>query len=197
MCIAINEGDQYMKKIILSSSEKKILRMVIVFVLIQSVIAFAFVHMLSSSQQVNVNQTKQIDIIVEDKDYYRVPREYWLFVVSNSTEYLFMGRSSNKEYSVSELYESISKGDKLSLRYSETNTIWGKVNLVVDARSETETYRNIDEYNHAKKGVPAFVIIIFFIIELIFVGIVYMYFKFSSNTIKSFYKKAKNHLLNP
>jgi len=176
--------------------EKKLLRMVIVLALVQIVIVFTFVHMLIGSQQINVNDTKKIDIIVDDIYYFRIPRENWLFVASDSTKYLFMSRSTSEEYSVNELYKSISKGNKLSLRYHETHNILGKINLVVDARSETETYRSIEEYNQGKQDVPAFVSIIFSIIELIFVGIVFVNVWLNYNTIKGVYRKTKNHLFN-
>ena len=181
----------------LSLAEKKLIRIGIGLVLIQLAIIFIFAYMLIGSQQINVNDTKQIDITVDDIYYSRVPRENWLFVVSDSTEYLFTSRSTFEEYSVSELYETIAEGSKLSLRYYETHMILGKFNLVVDARSETETYRSIEEFNRGKQGVPAFVTIIFSIIELIFVGIVLIYVWLNYNTIKGIYKKSKKHLFKP
>ncbi len=184
-----------MKKTKFSLLEKRILRLVTVLALIQIVIVFTFEHMLIGSRQINVNDTKQIDIIVDDIYYFRIPRENWLFVVSDSTKYLFVSRSTLEEYSVNELYKFISEGHKLSLRYRETHNILGKVNLVVDARSETETYRSIEEYNHGKQGIPALVTIIFSIIELIFVGIVLMYVWLNFTTVKGIYKKTKNHLI--
>lgn len=185
------------KKIKFSLAEKKLTRMVIVLTFIQLVIIFFFIYMLIGSQQINVNDTRQIDITVDDIYCFRVSRSNWLLVVSNSTEYLFTSRSTFEEYSVSELYETIAEGSKLSLRYYETHMILGKFNLVVDARSETETYRSIEEYNRGKQGVPAFVTIIFSIIELIFVGIVLIYVWLNYNTVKGIYKKFKKHRFKP
>lgn len=186
-----------MEKNKFSLAEKKLIRIVIVLALIQLVIIFIFAHMLIGSQQINVNDTKQIDITVDDIYYFRVPRENWLFVVSDSTKYLFKSRSTFEEHSVNELYESIIEGAKLSLMYQETHTVLGNVNLVVDARSETETYRSLEEFNRGKQGVPVFVTIIFSIIELIFVGIVLVYVWLNYTTIKGVYKKSKNHLFEP
>ena len=180
-----------MKNIKFSAVEKKLFRMVIVLAIIQVVIIFTFVHVLIGSQQINLNDTEQIDIIVDDIYYFRVPREKWLFVVSNSTEYLFMGRPTFEEYSVDELYNSISEGNRLSLRYYETHTVLGKVNLVVDARSESETYRSIEEYNHGKQGVPTIVTVVFSLIELIIAGIVFTYVRLNYKTIKAVCKKLK------
>lgn len=184
-----------MKRTKLSSSEKKLRQMALILVLIQIIIVFTFVHMLIGSQQINPNDTKQIDIVVDDIYYFRIPRENCLFLVSDSTKYLFKSRSTFEEYSVDELYKSISEGNKLALRYREIHNIFGKVNLVVDARTETKIYRSIEEYNHGKQGVPLVVAVVFSVMELIFVGIVSAYVWLNYNTIKGIYRKTKNHLL--
>ncbi len=180
-----------MKKISFSLVEKKLLRMVIILALIQLVIIFIFLRLFRGSQQVNANVTKQIDIIIDDIYCYRVQGEYKLFIVSNATEYLFDSRSTFEEYSVSELYESISKGDKLSLMYYRTHRIFGTVNLVVDARSESETYRTLEEYNKGRKGVPLFVVIAFFLIEIVYVGIVFVYVWINCGAFKGVYRTIR------
>ena len=177
--------------------KSKFTLMVITLGLIQLVIIFFFAHMLMASQQIDVADIKEIDITVDDIYYSRVSRENWLFVVSDSTKYLFKGRSTLEEYSVSELYESITEGTKLSLMYRETHTIFGNVNLVVDARSETETYRSLKEFNLGKQGLPAFLTIMFSLIELVYVGIVLMYIWVNYTEFKWVFKKFKNHLFNP
>lgn len=183
-----------MKHTIFSLAEKKLLRTVIVLVLIQLLIIFTFVFMFRNSQQINVNDTKQIDITVNDVYYFRVLRENWLFVVSDSTEYLFTSRSTIKEYSVSKLYESIHEGDELFLMYKETYTVLGKVNLVVDARSKTETYRTIEDYNDGKQGIPVFLVVVFSIIEIVFIGIVFVYAWINYIIFKGVFRKIKQLL---
>ena len=173
-----------MKRKKFSLSEKKLVRTVIVFFIIQLFIIFTFIYTLIGSQQISVNDTKQIDITVDDIYCVRVSRENWLFVVSNSTKYLFKSRSTFEEFSVSELYEVVSEGDKLSLMCYETNTIFGKVNLVVDAHSETETYRSIEEYNRGRQGLQPVVVMIFTIIETVFVGIIFVFVWMNYNIFK-------------
>ncbi|MBQ8880514.1 MAG: hypothetical protein IJY69_06725 [Clostridia bacterium] len=185
-----------MKKIKVSLVEKtKIFRMVTIFALVQLIIGIIFVNMLIGSQKINENDTKQIDITVDDMYKFRVPmaKTYWLVIVSDSSQYLFHSRSTLKEYSVSELNEAISIGSKLSLMYKEEDGIFGKTNLVVDARDETEIYRTIEEYNRGRQGVSFFVIVIFSIIEVIFVGIIAIYVWINYNVFKGFYKKIKKH----
>ncbi|MBO5906559.1 MAG: hypothetical protein J6Q85_00200 [Clostridia bacterium] len=184
-----------MKRTSYSLVEKKLFRAVILLALIQLVIIFIFVYILIDSKQINVNDTKQIEITVDDVCCFRVARENWLFVSSGTTKYLFKGRPTLEEHSVSELYESISEGDKLFLMYRETYEIIGKVNLVVDARSETEAYRTIEEYNRGKQGVLFFVSIGFSIIEIVFVGIVLVYVWVSYSTFKGVCIKIKSKRL--
>ncbi len=171
--------------------EKKLLRTVIALVLIQLLFIFSSIHMFICSQPISVNDTKQIEITVDDIYFVRVPRENWLVVVSDSTKYLFKSRLTFEECSVDELYESISEGNKLSLKYYEEYNILGKFNLVVDARTESEIYRTIEGYNQSKQGVTTLVVIIFSIIELVFIGIICLYVWLNHNTIKGVYQKVK------
>ena len=173
--------------------EKKVLRIFTIFVLVQLIIAFIFICMLAESQQINVDDIKQIDITIDDVYYFRVPRNNWLFIVSDSSKYLFKNRSTSEEYSVSELYEAISEGSELSLIYQEKDTIFGKTNLIVDARTKTEVYRTLEEYNRAKQGLPLIVIIFFSIIEVIFVGIFAVYVWINFNVFKEIYRRIKKY----
>lgn len=182
-----------MKKSKFSSDEKKLFRVLLALILLQSVTVFIFSHMLFESRQVNIRDTKEIDIIVDDFYRYRVSKEAKLVIVADGNEYLFNSRSSFAEYSVDELYNSISEGSCLSLIYYETYEISGRVNLVVDARSENEIYRTIEEYNRGKQGLPVFVVIIFFATEIVFVGIILLYVRTKCSIFKSIFRKITKH----
>ncbi|MBQ2273271.1 MAG: hypothetical protein II337_07415 [Clostridia bacterium] len=184
-----------MKKIKLSLAEKKLLKTVIALILIQ----FAIVLILTPSMNpkpIGIEDTKQIDITVDDIYYFKFSKgDSWFVVVSDSTRYIFIGRPTFEGYSVSELYRSIHKGDKLSLMYRETYNILGRVNLVVDARSGSEIYRTIEEYNVGAQYTKVFVAILFSIIEIVFIGIIFVYVWLNHNVIKGFYRKIKKHLV--
>ena len=166
----------------------------IVLTLIQLVIIFTFVYMLHNSQQININETKQNSLHVDDIYYYRMAKENNLLVVADSQYYLFTSRSTLKEHSVHDIYESISIGDRLSLTYYEAHSlIWGQLNIVVEAHSETETYRTLEEYNRGREGLPVFVVVFFSIIELIFGGVVFVYVWIHYGTFKGVYRKIKKH----
>lgn len=184
-----------MKKIKYSVVEKKLIRNVFISVLIQVCIIVMFFMAFNTSHPIDITDTKQAEITVDDIHYRvtqaRYSKTYWLIISENSTEYIFSSLKPSAEYSVNELYKSISVGDRLSLRYYETFNILGKINLVVEARTETETYRTLEEYNNAKQGVDIFVIILFFVIEVIFCAIAVLFFAFSKNTRKSICRKIK------
>lgn len=180
-----------MKKIKLSLTEKKLLRTLLAFVLVQILIVIAFVRLFGGSQPVALHDTKQIDIIVEDIFAANVLREDRLVISADSEKYVLSNHSRREKYSVNELYKSISEGDSLTLTCYEDYNIFGRVNIVVGARNETEIYRSIEEYNRSKEGVPAFVAVMFSVIELIFIGIVIVCVWLNRNIIKSLCRKTK------
>lgn len=183
-----------MKKIKYSVVEKKLIRNVFISVLIQVLIIAMFFMAFNTNHPIDITDTEKTEITVDDI-YYRITRgrhsTYWLIISENSTEFIFLSLEPSAEYSVNELYESISVGDRLSLRYYETFNILGKINLIVDARTETETYRTLEEYNKSKQGVDIAVIVIFSVFELLFCAIVFISFALDKNTIKSIYRKVK------
>ena len=180
-----------MKNTKFSSTQRKILRVVIALILIQIAIIVVLGCMLESSKQVDASDLKRIDITVDDVYDIKITRESWLIVESDSTKYLFTGLSTYDECSVDELYESIQKGDKLSLMYQETYNILGKVNLVVDARSEFGIYRSIDEHNEGKHGLVAFVLVMFAVIEFFFAGIALVYVWIHYSTFREIFRRIK------
>lgn len=181
-----------MKKRKLSLVEKKGVKAFLLLFLIQFVIILSFLCLARGSQQIDTNDIKQIDITVDNIYIIRVPKEDWLFVIADSTYYLFTSRPTFEDYSVHELYNSISKGDSLSLAYYELDSILFKgVNTVVDARTETEVYRTFKEYNRGKQGVYIFIVILYSMIEIVFIGIAIIYTWINSNIIKSVFRKHK------
>lgn len=184
-----------MRKIKFSLEEKKTVRAIVVFVLIQFLIILVFVRALNMSRPIKAKDTKQIDITVEDTYCIRLGRRYsenLFVVVADSKKYWFEYHRSFDKYSVDQLYQSISEGDKLHLTYYETSYIvFGNVNVVVDAQTETETYRSFESYNQAKRGLPTLVAIVFSIIELVFVAIVLLYVWLKKNTVRELCNKVK------
>lgn len=185
-----------MKKIKYSVVEKKLIRNVFISVLIQVCIIVMFFMAFNTSHPIDITDTKQAEITVDDTYCRFTGRRLttaWLVISENSTEFIFSGDEpfSGYKYPVEELNELISVGDRISLRYYETFNILGKINLIVDARTETETYRTLEEYNNSKQGVDIAVIVIFSVFELLFCAFVFISFALDKNTIKSIHRKVK------
>ena len=184
-----------MKKTRLSVKEKRVLRNIVVVTLIQILIIAAFVRTLNISRPIDVHNTKQSKIIVEDTYCIKGPKEnWWLIVVADSRKYLFGNHSIFDAYSVRELDKVIFPGDVLFLKYYEQYNILGRVCIVVDAKTETEIYRTLDDYNRGKHGLDIFISILFFVIDSAYVGVVVICVWLNYTTIKGVYKKYKNHL---
>jgi len=188
------EMEKLMKKIKFSVVEKKILRGLCIFVLIQLLIVVEFVYLFNSSGQIDIKDTKQVNVTVDSLRYFEGISKHsagHIVIVSGSTKYYFMNRSTSDEYSVSKLCKALSKGDTLTIRYYETERLFlGKINLIVDARVGAEIYRSIEEYNQGHKGATLAVVIIFVVIELLFAAVLAFYTIINKNTMKSAKRKV-------
>ena len=143
---------------------------------VQILIVVAFILMFNMAQPVSIHDTKQTDIIVEDSYLITTNKDQWLLIIADSEKYLFEHHSSIDTYPLIQMDKSISKGDKISLSYYEAYNIFGRVNIIVAAQSETKIYRTLEEYNRAKQGLPIFVVISFVIIEIVYYFIIFIYF---------------------
>lgn len=185
-----------MKKLKLSTAEKGLIRSVLIVILVQVLIILLFVNTWKTSHPIDVTEAKKVEVTVDDTYYLSLRRSSRLIIVSDGAEYWIESRVFSSETSAGKLYDTISKGDKLSLIYCERTTLfWGNVNMVYDARTETEVYRSLEKYNRKQENAPIFVIIVFSVIELLFIGFVFLSIWLQKNVIKCFYRKLKKHLL--
>ncbi len=65
--------------------------------------------------------------------------------------------------------------------------------MVVEAKTATETYRTLEEYNRSKQGIPIFIVILilYLVIEAVFVGVVLLQLSVGRHTFKSLFRKIK------
>lgn len=191
-CVVAQEDDGLMRKSKFSLAEGKNIWAIFVLIMIQVIVIFSFVLLWTSSRKIDIEDTKQAAVTVEDLFLIRAPGEDQLVVVADSTYYLFESRARSEERSVHELYDSISMGDRLALTYYVSGGILRKeVNRVIDARTETEIYRSFEAYNRGRQSVSVFVVILYAVIETVFVGIVFVYVWIHRDQMKSIRRKAK------
>jgi len=154
------------------------IKTILKFVLLQLIILLVFIQAGKNSIPIDIKDTKQKDIIVSDT--YCLPlgkfhNDYLLVVDNEETEYMFADVNS-ASYSERELEKLISKGDRLLLTYYEGKILlFIKVNIIVDARTQTQVYLTLDEYNEGRAGAPA-IIVLFSIIEFLFICFTILYF---------------------
>ncbi len=181
-----------MNKINLSPKQKQTLCSLIIFALMQILIILVFSWLLYKSKPVDLENTKQITITVDNVRYQRGPTEYYFIIYSDSEKYLFSNYGRFGEYSNRELYESISIGDRLTLTYyNSSSLLHGNFNSVIEAQSNTEIYRSVEEYTKLTAGISTAVTIPFLIIELVFVGVLILYVLNSKNTLIKIGRKLK------
>ena len=151
-------------------------RSLAIVLVIQTLILLLFLGSIYESKPVNIEDTKQETIIVEDTKYDRFLRERRFIVYSNHSKYRFSSIAVTSTYHTnSELNEDIVPGDRLSIIYTERYSLFGKVKWVIDARDETQVYRSMETYNKDKQGIVVVVIILFAFIELVFSACVFIY----------------------
>ena len=176
---------------------KNIIKTYIPFLFVQLLFLLLFIRIFSISQPIDISETIQIDIVVEDIRWVDRFRDNEMAVVADSTEYFFKSRATPNEPSIHELYNTISKGDKLSLTYYESDRYLfrGKTNVVVSARTETETYRSLEEFNRGRQGTGSFVIALLSAVELLFIGFTSFIVWCDRKTIRNAYRNAKKRQL--
>ena len=72
----------------------------------------------------------------------------------------------------------------------EKGGLFGKTNSVVDARTETETYRSLEQVNASLKKANIVSIVFFFIVELLYLAVLALCIAFRNKT-KAFSKRKK------
>lgn len=170
---------------------KRIILKLIVFLVVQLIIVLLFLRGLSESKSVTINDTKQVEIKVDNVFYFRGISEYKLIIYSNTEKYLFDSRSNTEDYSIHELKEAISTGDKLSIVYYDGYSIYGKIRRVVDARTETIIYRSFDNYNKGRAGSVLFLCIIFVVLEVLYLSYLIIFVLLNKNLLLKLSKKGK------
>lgn len=180
-----------MKKIKLSSAEKRLMRFYILCIIGKLLIIQLFLTALIGLRPIKLEDTKQIDIVVEDIyiDRFRSQR---MVLFSDSEAYIINNRSSKDEYSISQLEELIFIGSELSLNYCEERYIWGeKYNLIVNAQTEEEVYRSINSFNENSKNGSQTLLIILIISDLFFCFGIILHTIDNKNIIKQLFKKYR------
>ena len=180
-----------MKKSKVSVVEKHLIVRFLIVLAIQLMALFAFVRLLDTSH-LDANDIKSAQIVVEDTRYSKIRRDYWLIIdATDANRYIFPARPTKSEYSTAQLNDLISKGDVLTVKYIEGLSLLGNSRFIVDARTEKDVYRSLEEYNRGKEGTDVVIVISFVVLELIFLSFVALSAWLDRKTIKVFLKRLR------
>ena len=131
-----------------------------------------------SRNTLNVNNRKVETIVVQDVAYAYVYNTHECRIYSNDVRYDFPSLGIEAEYSSRELYETIRKGEVLRIIYTKEYSLFGRYNLILDARSGETVYLDIDWYiSQVEKGsIGMIVILSLFEAALVFGVVVSIWF---------------------
>ena len=168
-----------MKPLKLSQAEKGLIRSALIFLFVQALFIIVFVY---TVRPISAMDLKEAQITVDHTFYIHSD----LSVDEGSDRYVF--KPEPPQPHPRKLNKMIHVGEKLSIRYYEVHRLFYTENIIVDARSETEVYRCIDDRGRISRPVA---IVIFSILELGSIGIVWLDISLKKNVIKDFRRKLK------
>ncbi len=168
-----------MKPLKLSQAEKRLIRTALIFLFVQVMLIIAFVYAI---RPIHAMDLKEAQITVDDAYYHK----YALVIHDGSNRYVF--QNEHLQTRTRKLSKMIDIGEKLSIKYYEKHRLFYTKNIILDARSETEVYRCIDDMERLSRPVT---IVILSLFEMGFIGIVWLYVFLQKNVIKDFRSKLK------
>lgn len=167
------------------------IKFIIIAVLVQILILTVYLVPLFKTLPPPIEEAKHITVLVDKFEI----GEHWAnrhknsnyIIYANSTQY----RIRKDGILVSLGKDSIKPGDKLSLIYFEDQGVFRNKNFAIDVRSESEVFVSSQEYyDTLPKTIAGWSGIIGFF-ELIFIGIVVMYFIEHKNDFKTLFVNSK------
>lgn len=161
---------------------KKIILSILVCVLIQAAMAYAFFAFLPEKDSIDRNDLQEFTITVENVEVVGGSKRTAskVLVFADGVCYRFRDRVFG-EPGPKDLVKQIQPGDTLTVFCTEdgSNYLFGQYTsnwCIYDAYSDTEVYRDIDKLNKDQKGMRPFLIIVSVAFELGFLFLVGGYF---------------------
>ena len=176
----------------LSTIEARTLRKAIIFVWAQILLIIGFLYLLNESLPVDISDTEQIAIIIDDIEVVKSRYSDQLVVYSNSIKYIFPKRTIlDNELTNGELSEMLRIQDQLQITYYERFSVFGKKNMIIAAQSENEIYRSYENYcSIARSGIVP-TVVVFSILEIILCGAAIVFVWLHFHTLKGIKRKLK------
>ena len=161
------------------------------FIIIVQLLIILFFWLLWEGSTSSTHVLKNTVIVVDDVKYENWSKGTRLIVFSADEKYEFPNLGYHTEYPNSKLVQAIEVGDELYITYYTQNRLFGSRNLILDAYTQTNVFRTIDEYTRSHEGLEIWVIIGFLLIESIYLAGSILYLK-CYNLFKAKRKRRKH-----
>ena len=151
-----------------STSYKQKNNFILYSILGQAIILFFFLPLLYLNKPISVDDCISAQIVVEEKEYNRTYNGHKHEILSNGNRFVFLHRSAFGENIPKENYEALQVGSHMDILYVRAVGLSGEQNLIVEAQSGSLYYLEFDTYNSQQEKIFASILLIFLIIESIF-----------------------------
>ena len=136
------------------------------FLLFQSIILLFCGALLYVSQPISLENCKADTIVVTEKEYILIYREYKCRIRFNDAIYEFPNLGAGDKYTSKSLFETIEEGEQINISSIKRYSLRGTYNLIVDAKGEKGTYLSFEDFNYKANSAFIGVIAISILIEL-------------------------------
>ena len=168
-----------------------IFRRILTFaILAQLALVLLFTMLFSESKPLSLDDCSTATVVVDETEYVRELGKYKLRIIADGKIYEFPDSGIFGGYNLRELYYSISRGETVTLSYTDGYYFGERYNLIADARGN-EVYLDFAEYN-ADRSVTSFAVMISFLrIELVLAAAVIVGILFHTEGLHPLFKKKR------
>ncbi len=146
------------------------------FIILQIIAIVLFASMIYNSVPISPEKVESASIHVKNIDNLPTYREHRVFVYTENDTYIFPNMASF-QLTNEELVDKIKEEEQIFIKYCERYSfILGHHKFIVDARSESEMYLSLDEFNSKRPLIG--VIFLILILESILIGACVTYYIF-------------------
>ena len=158
-----------MKQNISKKKRKKIpFKSILCFIVFQTIISLLFLLAMRGLIPIEKNQTKETTIVVEDTAYWRGWNEHKFSVFSKGIEYSYPNLGAVVPWATEhEMAENIKIGDQITIVYVDRASLTQPRFLIVEARTQTDVFLTLKDYNEQNVVGYRLWIIMFIIFEFL------------------------------
>lgn len=148
--------------------EKFIKKFLLVMIPLQILMIFLFVYAFNLPDELNLEECISDVIIVDKKEKeFALRDEEYFFIYSNGVKYQYLNYGIFAKYSGNEFFKAIEEGQQLNIIYRKTRDPDSTLKILVEVKSEDETYLDFEESKSRTESDKTISIIFVSVLELL------------------------------